>query len=110
VRVEVLREALTTAPEAIAAQLPGLEQATATLRAIEDNLRHGAAPAPGLKAELEKLRLDLSMARRLAARGAEFCRSWSRLLGSGAAGYTRSGNLAPAEPPRQAPSAISVEG
>jgi hypothetical protein len=97
-RIEALRAALVDSwPEEIGAALQGLEEAVATLSAVEQALR-GGQPAPiQLRRELKQLRDDLRLNGKLIAQGVAFCQGWAKLLGAGP-GYTPAGYAAPSRP------------
>ncbi len=101
-RVAVVRGALKTSNlEEIAGCLPLLEEAIGCLHQMP-----AAPPDAELRSELEALRFDVGVVRRLAEGGAEFYRNWARVLATTAAGYTPAGEPAALA----ARGSISVEG
>ena len=100
--VDALRNALLSpTPEPIEQSLPILEEAAVCLRGLRAEL--DAVPAAPhlrrrLNQELRALRLELSLAGRLAAEGARFHEGWARLVGAFASGYTRDGEAAALAP------------
>lgn len=99
-RVESLRMALLEpSQEELNRSLPALEEAAGYLVSIERELRDsGTGPighAVGLRTELQTLKNELRIVRRLIENGAAFYQNWARFLGGAEAGYISTGQPAP---------------
>lgn len=109
-RIEALRLALLSpGPEAIAAALPGIEEAALCLHAVEQEIRQGTGAPYEVRRDLQLLKNDLRIIARLIDHGVAFCQGWAKMLGAGPA-YTQSGQAVPSAQLAGAGGTLSLRG
>jgi len=102
--VVAVRAALQSpSPEELGRCIPLLDEAVACLKAMEP-VRD--TRQTDLVRELDALRFELGVVRRLIEGGNQFYRGWARILAMAAVGYTPTGDPAPLP----APGSVSVQG